>query len=258
MSILITNDDGYTSPGLRVLHDVALEVFGKDIIVVVPDRLQSSSGMSFTFHKPLRVDKTHYDGMQCFIVSGTPADCVLLALKHIVKKKIDLVLSGINLGMNAGLETLYSSGTISAAIFAAISGVQSIALSKHVKEDTPFSNSSNEIGQIKSRLRFILGRVKDRGLPPGVDILNINFPLKTTSKTRIKAARTDKGVFIERVLKKKDPRGRGYYWLYGDMRKNLDSNADLATLLRGDIAVTPVSLASIDEEGLSNTEKLFG
>ena len=257
MSVLITNDDGYTSPGLRVLHDAATRVFGRDVIAVVPDRLQSSSGMSFTFHKPLRVDKTHYDGMPCYIVSGTPADCVLLALKHIVKRKIDLVLSGINLGMNAGLETLYSSGTVSAAIFASISGVPSIAFSKHVKEDLPLSNSPEELNQIKTKLRFILGRVKNKGLPQGIDILNINFPLKMTPKTKIRIARTDKGVFIERVLKKKDPRGRGYYWLYGDMRKNLDSEADLATLLRGDIAVTPIQLASTDETGLLKTKELF-
>ncbi|MCL4399332.1 5'/3'-nucleotidase SurE [Candidatus Parvarchaeota archaeon] len=256
MVVLVTNDDGYMAPGLFTLYKTARKVFGNNVVFAAPDGPRSSSGMSFTFHKPLRVEKIKHEGISGFTVSGTPADCVFIAVHHMFKGKIDLVLSGINEGMNVGLETVYSSGTISAAMFAAISNIPSIAFSKHTYSDD-HDDIKYEMESTKQKLFQILNIIKKKGFPTKVDMLNVNFPKKVNMKTRIMVVKTDRRVFDDIVREKKDPRGRLYYWLYGTLRKDLDKKADIWSLMNGHITITPIQLSVIEPERLSEAEKLF-
>ncbi len=258
MTVLITNDDGYKSAGLRVLYRATKAVF-KDVVVVAPDKLQSSSGMSFTFHKPLRVDGLTYEGMPCLSVSGTPADCVFMSLNHLFKGKIDLVVSGINTGMNVGLQAVYSSGTVSAAIFSAISNVPSIAFSKCFVKfvDESGTEAQRQMEKVYPHLVNILKKIKQRGFPADVEMLNVNFPVKVTARSKIQVVRTDRRVFEDIVKADMDPHGKTYYWLYGNLRNDFDEQADVAHLLKGDITITPIRLSAVEEENISKVRTLF-
>lgn len=257
MVVLITNDDGYKTEGLHTLYRAAKKVFGSEVMVVSPDKLQSSSGMSFTFHKPLRVEKINYKGMPCYTVSGTPADCVFMSIYHLFKNKVSMVLSGINEGMNAGLETVYSSGTISAAMFAAISEVPSIAFSKNLSVDMKQEDIDKSMKSSYESIVKILENIKTKKFPKNIDMININLPLKINKKTEIKIVKTDKRVFDDIVIKKKDPNGKDYYWLYGTLRKDLDKDADLYNLFNQKITVTPIKLSTTEELHIKTLKDIF-
>ncbi len=257
MVIIVTNDDGYKTEGLHTLYKATKKVFGSEVIVVSPDKLQSSSGMSFTFHKPLRVEKIKYNGMPCYTVSGTPADCVFMSIYHLFKNEVSMVLSGINEGMNAGLETVYSSGTISAAMFAAISEIPSIAFSKNIASGANQEEIDISIKKSYSNIVKILKKIKQRGFPKNVDMINVNLPFKTTDKTSMKIVKTDKRVFDNMVIENKDPNGKDYYWLYGTLRKDLDKNADLYNLFAGNITITPIKLSTVEEIHLKSLYETF-
>lgn len=257
MVVLVTNDDGYKTEGLHTLYKAAKKVFGPEVMVVSPDKLQSSSGMGFTFHKPLRVEKINYNGMPCYTVSGTPADCIFMSIYHLFKQKVSMVLSGINEGMNAGLETVYSSGTISAAMFAAISEIPSMAFSKNLSPNMDQSKIDKSMNDSYENVVKILKSIKMSGFPKNIDMININLPFKVNKKTEIKIVKTDKRVFDDVVLKKKDPNGKNYYWLYGTLRKDLDKTADLYNLFDGKITVTPIKLSTVEDVHLKTLSNVF-
>ncbi len=257
MTILVTNDDGYKSWGLNVLYKAAVKVFGDDVVVVAPEKLQSSAGMSFTFHKPLRVEKVEYEGMPSLVVSGKPADCTFMALNHFYPGRIDMVLSGVNYGMNVGLSPIYSSGTVSAALYAAISKVPSVAFSKHLINPKSPDDIKNEMANISPKLIEILEKIKKASFPEGVELLNINFPKYVRKDTAIKVVKADRKVFQDIVQEREDPLNRPYYWLYGTLRTDLDSDADVANLLSGSITITPIGLHVFDAKRLSLTRDMF-
>lgn len=264
MTILITNDDGYKSRGINVLYRAAKKVFGDDIAVVAPDKLQSSTGMSFTFHKPLRIEKLDYEEMPCLAVSGTPADCVFMSLNHLFKNKITMVLSGVNQGMNVGLDAVYSSGTVSAAMFASIYNIPSIAFSKAKSNPSSINtaiededNFDGDIDEVYSHLVKFLMKIKKSGFPVGVELLNVNFPKLITENTKTKVVKTDRGIFEDLVDVKKDPHGREYYWLYGTLKRNLNKEGDVRSLLDGNITVTPIDLSAADESKMSTVKSMF-
>ena len=180
-----------------------------------------------------------------------------MANYHLFNDEVDLVLSGINQGMNAGLETVYSSGTISAAMFATVSGIPRVALSKNIKENATEDEIDKGMKESFDKLVFILERIKKFGLPEGSDILNINFPIKVSKSTRVKVVKTDSRVFDDTVIKKKDPRGKHYYWLYGTLRKDLDREADLYTLFKGKITITPIKLSESEYVTLEKAKRIF-
>ncbi len=256
MVIVVTNDDGYKTKGISTLYKAAREVFGSQVVAVAPDKMQSSSGMSFTFHKPLRVEKIKYDDINFYTVSGTPADCVFMAVYHLFKGNVSMVISGVNEGMNAGLETVYSSGTISAAMFAAISGIPSIAFSKNLRNGLKQTEIDKNMLSSYKNIVDILKKLK-KEFPKNIDMININLPFKTSDKTKIKVVKTDKKVFDDVVIKKKDPNGKDYYWLYGTLRKDLDKNADLYNLFNGSITITPIKLSTVEDTHLLGLKKLF-
>src|SRR5690554_4155151 len=208
-SILVVNDDGITAPGIRVLIE-EMETLG-DVVVVAPEGAQSGMGHAITIGKPLRIDRVDiYEGVQMYKSSGTPVDCVKLAVNKVFKgRKPDICVSGINHGLNNSINILYS-GTMSAAVEGAIEGIPSIGFSyDDFDHDADFSVCRPYVGAIASQ-------VLENGLPKGT-LLNVNFPnvskikgVKICSQADAKWAE----VFDERT----DPYKRYYYWLTGVFR----------------------------------------
>lgn len=206
--ILVTNDDGIFSPGIKFLSSVALR-FG-DVVVVAPDKPQSGMGHAITINSTLRIQKTNYHHTNIeFACSGTPVDCVKMAVNHILKKRPDLVLSGINHGSNSSINVIYS-GTMSAAIEGSLEGAPSIGFSLcDYGIDADFTQAEKYISKI------IEESLKNK-MPKGV-CLNVNIPkLKTGDFKGVKVVRQARANWVERFEERKDPYGRSYYWLTGE------------------------------------------
>jgi len=233
MNILLTNDDGIYSDGLRALCE-SLKKLGQ-VTVVAPDTERSAVGHAITLSDPLRVKKVTRGGeFFGYATSGMPADCVKLAIRAIMKKKPDLVVSGINLGPNVGYSVLYS-GTVSGATEGAILGIPSFAISlgTFVNPDYTFA--------AQFALKLAKQVLKHKGLPKGT-LLNVNIP--AVPRKRIKGVRIVKqsGKSIqERFDKREDPRKRTYYWLGGEVIKSDGKDqADIETIRKNYISITPI------------------
>lgn len=231
--ILVTNDDGITAPGIRTLIKVAKTI--GDVIVVAPDSPQSGMGHAITVNSTLHCDKISKEDadIQEYSCSGTPADCVKLAVHEILDKKPDLCISGINHGSNSSINVIYS-GTMSAAIEAGIEGIPAIGFSLlDFDWDADFS-------QTEDFTKTIINNVLDNGLPNGV-VLNVNFPkLKKEDIKGIRVCRQAKGNWVEEFDKRKSPMGKEYYWLSGEF-VNLDKgeDTDIWALENGYISMVP-------------------
>ena len=229
--ILVTNDDGITAPGIRTLIEVMKE-FG-DVVVVAPDSPQSGMGHAITLDSTLHVESiTIKNGNQVeYSCSGTPADCVKLAVNELLHRKPDLCVSGINHGSNSAINVIYS-GTMSAAIEAGIEGIPSIGFSL-------LDHSWNaNFEPLKKHIKTIAKNVLENGLPDGV-VLNVNFPKKEIMG--VKVCRQAKANWIEEFDKRRSPQGKEYYWLTGNF-VNLDNgeDTDLYALENGFATVVPV------------------
>ena len=240
--ILVSNDDSIYSKGIKALAEVASE-FG-DVIVVAPDRQQSAVGHAITIEQPLRSQKVKvanlYDG---FAINGTPADCVKLAHDQLLKRKPDLVLSGINHGSNAGINILYS-GTVSAATEGTVLGYPSIAVSC-----TDYSGEADLTG-CKEATRRVVKLVLDKGLPKGVT-LNVNAP--EGEFKGLKWSRMADSRYVEEYEARKDPFERPYYWLTGKFELLDDgTDADIHVLNEGFASVTPIQYDLTDYTFLKN------
>ena len=214
--IVVTNDDGITSKGIAVLVEVA-QKFG-NVVVVAPNKPQSGMGHAITIGEPLRVDRSRmFPELDAYECSGTPADCVKLAKNHILKNQTpSLVLSGINHGSNTSVSVIYS-GTMSAAIEAAIEGIPSIGFS--------FCNydSNADMEHLKPWLEKVIKQVFLKPLAKGV-ALNVNFPAKGEIKG-LKLCRQANAKWQEVFEQREDPYGKKYFWLAGDF-VNLDDATD--------------------------------
>ncbi|MCB0471495.1 MAG: 5'/3'-nucleotidase SurE [Flavobacteriaceae bacterium] len=232
--ILVTNDDGITAPGIRTLISLMNEI--GDVVVVAPNNPQSGMGHAITVNTVLRCNPVSIDdGPQLeYSCSGTPADCVKMAVNEILNKKPDLCVSGINHGSNASLNVIYS-GTMSAAVEAGIEGVPAIGFSLlDYNWDADFEAS-------KEYVRQITKNVLKNKLPEGV-VLNVNIPvLKKDEIKGIKICRQAHGNWIEDFDKRVSPQGEDYYWLTGKF-VNLDhgEDTDLWALEHGYVSVVPV------------------
>ena len=238
-TILVTNDDGVYSPGLRLLYD-AVKDLGR-VFVVAPEVPKSASGLGLTLHKPLRITKLILDDMVVYAVNGTPSDIIHLAL-HVIAKKIDLVVSGINIGDNTSVQVILSSGTVGAAAQAALEGIPGIAFSVAVgsAEELEVNFELQEL--IKRTVRVFVREIIEHGFPEGVDVININFPAEVRKEIKIKVAKAAKLRFTEYVERRVDPRGKEYFWLYG-YPKEPEPNTDVhVVFVEKNIAVTPLKL----------------
>jgi 5'-nucleotidase len=228
--ILVCNDDGIFSPGIKALAEVASE-YG-DVEIVAPDRQQSAVGHAITVNLPLRTRSFMVDGrFSGQAVTGTPADSVKLALNQLLKRKPDLIVSGINHGSNAGINLLYS-GTVSAATEGTILGTPSIAVScLDFDEEADLSGSQDAA-------RRVIGYVLNHGLPPGVT-LNLNVPAGPLKG--LKWARQANSRYVEEFVGRLDPANRSYYWLTGKFQL-LDEgeDTDVQVLEKGFASLTPI------------------
>ena len=198
--ILLTNDDGYQSPALKALAG-ALTQIGQ-VTIFAPDHNWSATGHTKTMHKPLRIDRGQTeDGLPLYITTGTPSDCVGLALLGVVQQRPDLVVSGINLGANMGEDITYS-GTVAGAMEAAVSGLPAIAVSHELSED-----GKDDFAFAGRVVAAIAAHVLEHGMPAGT-LLNINFPALSGHGVRgIQLTQLGRRIYRDILIERLDPRG---------------------------------------------------
>lgn len=232
MRILLTNDDGIYAKGIEVLHEHLSK--DHDVIVVAPETEQSAVGHAITLTDPLRVKSINRNGAFFgYAVKGTPADCVKLALNELMNPPPDLVVSGINLGANVGINVIYS-GTVSAATEGTILGVPAIAVSINTFRDPDF-------GPAARFARLLARQVKEHGLPPQTS-LNVNVPAISESKIRgVRVTRQGVTRFVEKFDRRIDPRENVYYWQCGSTPPlEEDGDTDASALADDCISITPI------------------
>ena len=233
--ILIVNDDGINAPGIRKLISI-MNDFG-EVVVVAPDGPQSGKGHAITIESTIRCDKVIIDdGPQTeYSCSGTPVDCVKLAVNKMITRKHDLCVSGINHGSNSSINVIYS-GTMSAAVEGALEGIPSIGFSLlDYSHEADFSEGERYI-------RKITQSVLNNGLPDGV-CLNVNIPKSVDDKKikGIKVCRQAKANWVEEFDEREDPKGRKYYWLTGKfVNYDKGDDTDERALENHYISVVPV------------------
>ena len=250
MAILLVNDDGIYSPGLLALYRKFRDEY--DVIIVAPDREQSSVGHAITLSDPVRIHEVVQDGKFFgYAVSGTPADCVKLAVRVILKRPPNLIISGINQGANVGASLIYS-GTVSAATEGTMLSIPSIAVSLDTRRpDADFSVAAEFTLEIaKKVLKF--------GLPAGVS-LNINIPALPREKIKgIRITRQAITYFDDFFERRIDPQGRTYYWMSGTMVEiDRGEDSDLMALKEGYISITPIKYNLTAMEYFDSLKKLF-
>lgn len=237
--IVITNDDGIYSPGLKILHD-SVSGLG-EVNVIAPETPKSSTGLGLTLHKPLRVMRIKLWGEKPLIaVSGTPSDIIHISV-HILNGRPDLVLSGINVGDNTSLQVILSSGTVGAAMQASLLGIPSIALSADVRSPEELLRKSYRKG-VMAVSRAIATYVLERGMPKGFDLISVNFPSVVGKKTRVKIAKPARVRFAQYTERRIDPQGRPYFWIYGEPTSPEQGTDAYVVLVEKNIAITPLSL----------------
>jgi 5'-nucleotidase len=232
--ILVTNDDGITAPGIRALIEVMKEL--GDVVVVAPDSPQSGMGHAITINSMLHLERVYIDNgeQKEYSCSGTPADCVKLAVKEILDRRPDLCVSGINHGSNSSINVIYS-GTMSAALEAGIEGIPAIGFSL-----LDYNYNAN-FETAKKHVKSIAKNALENGIPENV-VLNVNFPnLPEKDINGIKVCRQAKANWEEEFDKRQSPQGKDYYWLTGKF-VNLDSGEDTDewALENGYISIVPV------------------
>ncbi len=241
-TILVTNDDGIASAGLRELA-TALANVGK-LAIIAPEHNWSASGHSKTMHKPLRVTPAHLsDGRPALAASGSPSDCVALALLGLVEERPALVVSGINQGANVGHDLTYS-GTVSAAMEAVIAGIPAIAVSLDSFESQLYEVAAAFAARLATRL---LSEPTEKPL-----LLNVNVPALPADEIKgVQITRLGQRLYRDELVRRSDPRGRSYYWIGGDPPEGVpEEGTDIGALSLGYISVTPVALDLTDRAGL--------
>jgi 5'-nucleotidase len=231
-TILVVNDDGIDAPGIKALMDV-MKTLGR-VVVVAPDSPQSGMGHAITIGKPLRLDKVElYEGTEMYRCSGTPVDCVKLAMHTVFKgQKPDLCVSGINHGLNNSINVLYS-GTMSAAVEGAIEGIPSIGFS--LDDFTLQADFAPCLKYVKD----IALKVLEHGLPPAT-LLNVNFP-NTKEIKGIKVCRQANAKWAEEFDERVDPHKRPYYWMTGVFQLNdPGEDTDVRALQNNCVSIVPV------------------
>lgn len=246
--ILVVNDDGITAPGIKALIEVSKEL--GDVVVVAPDKPQSGMGHAVTFNSTLHVNETEVVGVKGYACSGTPVDCVKIAVNKLLDRKPDLIVSGINHGANSSINVIYS-GTMSAAVEGALQEIPSVGFSLLDHSIDANFDAAKIIAK-----KIITNMIKNP-LPNGV-CLNVNIPnVSIDLIAGIKVCRQAIGNWEEDYDERKDPHGRTYYWLSGKFvvnDKGIDS--DEWALANNFVSVVPVKHDITNYEHLEKI-KLF-
>ncbi|MGB2990533.1 MAG: 5'/3'-nucleotidase SurE [Candidatus Zixiibacteriota bacterium] len=238
MIVLLTNDDGVNAKGLLVLKKELSRV--GQVWAVAPDREQSATSHSLTLQHPLRINKI---GERFYSIDGTPTDAVMLAVHAILKRRPDILISGINHGPNMGDDVSYS-GTVAAAMEGTILNIPSIAVS-NVNWDARYFESAARF--VRKLAKFVL----ENGLPQ-YTFLNVNVPDRRQAAKGYKITRLGKRVYSDVVIEKIDPRGRNYYWI-GEQTPIWEKKADdtdFAAIKEGYISITPLHLDATDYKAM--------
>lgn len=234
--ILVTNDDGIYSEGIKLLARALSEV--GEVFVVAPDREQSATSHSLTLHRPLRLRKIEETW---WAVDGSPTDCVNLGILHLFKDDPpDIVASGINFGSNLGDDVTYS-GTVSATFESSLLGIPSVAFSQAVGEHFSFEPGA----------RFAQRMVRElceQGELARDLLLNVNFPFGDFHGVEI--TRLGRRVYQQTIVERLDPRGRKYYWIAGTPEWKEEEGTDFAAIEAGKVSITPLHLDLTDYRGL--------
>ncbi len=242
MNILLTNDDGIYFEGLWSLQKILKKKH--QVTVVAPDRERSAIGHAITLHAPLRVIKMSINGSgPCWAVSGTPVDCIKLGILEILKKKPDMVISGINPGANVGININYS-GTVSAAKEATLYGIPSIAVSMEGNNTAHYDDAAIFIEKL-------IDQVANKNLALGT-FLNVNFPnLPLAQILGVRVSRQNTALYSEFIEKRIDPRNKTYYWQGFDANPcDTDSRLDSTVVNRKYISITPIKCDMTDYQEL--------
>lgn len=248
--ILVTNDDGITAPGIRKLISIVNEI--GDVIVVAPNSPQSGKGHAITINSTLSFEELNLDGPQRdFSCSGTPVDCVKMALDKILPRKPDLVVSGINHGANSSINVIYS-GTMSAAVEAGVEGLQAIGFSlSDLKWEADFD-------QAEGFIKDIILKTLENPMPKGV-VLNVNIPKLNKEEIKgIKVCKQANAKWEESFDERTNPHGRKYYWLTGYFN-NMDESedADETALSDGFISIVPVKFDLTAYEYMNELNSIY-
>ena len=238
LHILLTNDDSFRATGIQRLRD-ALATLGK-VMVVAPEREQSAAGHALTLTSALRINWVDENTIS---VDGTPTDCVLLAMRGLLERKPDLLVSGINHGPNLGDDITYS-GTVAAAFEGTLLGLPSVAISVSAWQNCNFDAAAHFAPRIARE-------VLRHGLPNGT-LLNVNVPSSPPEEIRgVKITKLGKRLYRDAVVKKTDPRGRDYYWIGGKAPIWFPGEeTDFEAVEQGMISITPLHLDLTDYQSL--------
>ncbi|MDX2244331.1 MAG: 5'/3'-nucleotidase SurE [Leptolyngbyaceae cyanobacterium bins.302] len=253
MNLLISNDDGIQAIGIRTLAN-QLAAAGHQVTVVCPDRERSATGHGLTLHQPIRanpVEALFHPSVRAWACSGTPADCVKLALWALLDQKPDLVLSGINHGANLGTDVLYS-GTVSAAMEGLVEGIPAIAFSLTSFTSRDFAPAAHFAQTLVAQLEVC----------PLAELLLLNVNVPAVSQSEIAGvAVTRQGIrrYVDVFEKRIDPRGKTYYWLAGELLEDVEDSPDFAEYAMTDvqairqnyITVTPLQYNLTSVKGLT-------
>jgi 5'-nucleotidase len=245
MRFLFTNDDGVNADGLKALVNKILEMEGHTALVVAPDRERSASGHAISIHHPIEVRELPVEDprVRIFAASGTPADCVKLAVQGISDSPLDFVISGINRGPNLGTDVFYS-GTVSAAMEGALLGIKSMAVSV-----TAFENLDYRVAADFAIEQAVLAHA-DPGWPA---LVNVNVPaLSGEAVAGVAITRLGVQTYRDAFTKRTDPKGRAWFWLSGTLIDHEELNdTDTCAIRRNVISVTPLLTDMTDSGGIT-------
>ncbi|MGB1003392.1 MAG: 5'/3'-nucleotidase SurE [Salibacteraceae bacterium] len=248
--ILVTNDDGVTAKGINSLVEVAKK-YG-DVVVVAPDKPQSAMGHAITINSILHIKEISNEAnVKTLSTSGTPVDCVKLAVNEILERKPDLVVSGINHGSNASINVIYS-GTMSAAVEAAIEGIPAIGFSLLDFDENADFEASKHFADL------IIPHVIENGIPEGV-CLNVNIPKRKLENINgMKICHQANANWEEKFDKRTNPSGQTYYWLTGDfVNYEVGRESDLWALDNGYVSIVPTQFDMTAHSSITNMTTLF-
>jgi len=247
--ILVTNDDGINSEGIRVLADAMSEI--GEVFIVAPDRQRSAVGLSITLDQPLRVERL---SDRKFSVNGTPSDCVQLAIHSLMETPPDLIISGINDGHNLGYD-IFCSGTVGGAMVGTMFGIPSIAvsiaLSDEYQSEILYDTAANVAVKVSKA-------VIENTIPHGT-LLNVNVPnLPILEIKGIEITRHCNATYDIEIHNRKDPRGKEYFWVGGVFQICGDhTNTDLEALSNNKVSITPLHLDLTDYEMMKKMSDWF-
>ncbi|MFX0107220.1 MAG: 5'/3'-nucleotidase SurE [Candidatus Hodarchaeota archaeon] len=254
--VCLLNDDGPQSSALLELADCLSS--NVEVVIVVPDGERSASGKALTLNRPLRVKERKTDnGFRIITHDGTPADSAVLA--DCLVDDISLFISGINAGGNLGYQSMLTSGTVGAALEAALIGYPSIAASLVVEPDEWFNNADKErdyskMCEITSQIAM---RILEKGFPSGVDVLNMNFPSINKNYSQIIVTKPARVRISNAVDKRIDPNQSPYYWLKGIHREPPKGSDAHEVLVNGNISLSPVVIEATTDTEIETVRKFM-